>query len=265
MSTQPLGTVAQQVQPLASVSVVSNGNGDELQELLNSLVRNEPAGQIQLLITDNLGRDLPEIEPAGWHSVVMLRPARPRGFASNHNAAFRSATGVFFCVLNPDVVFLEGILLQLVQRLDQAEGHIAAPFIVDSRGNLQDSFRQLPSPWGLIRRRIGCSQPTSTPEKGSLVHPDWISGTFMLMRSEIFSRLGGFDTGYRLYFEDVDLCTRARLMGLRIMVDPGLRLRHDPRWASRSAGMYLFWHVQSALRFFASGVYRRARALQPHD
>jgi len=253
-----------QGKPLFSVSVVSNGDGDELQVLLESLARHEPVGRIQLLITDNLSQDLPEIDPAGWHSIVMLRPPRPHGFASNHNAAFRSAMGLFFCVLNPDVVFLESVLPQLMRRLDQGEGHIAAPLIVDSRGDLQDSFRQLPSLWGLARRRVGRSGFSPAPDEGALVHPDWIAGTFMLMRSETFSRLAGFDPGYRLYFEDVDLCTRARLMGLNILVDAGLRLRHDPRRASRNAGKYLLWHVQSALRFFASDVYRRARAMKPH-
>jgi len=262
MRSEPIATT--QNQPLISVSIVSHRDGDQLQVLLESLATHEPAERIQLLVTDNLGHDLPEIQPASWHSVVMLRPARPRGFASNHNAAFQSATGPFFCVLNPDVIFEGSVFLRLIQRLDQGKGHIVSPLIVDSQGNVLDSFRGLPTAWELVRRGIGGSGFNPAPAHGLLVRPDWIAGTFMLMRSETFSHLGGFDARYRLYLEDVDLCTRARLMGLSILVDAGLQLRHDPRWASRRAGRYLLWHLQSAFRFFASDVYRRARGMNTH-
>jgi GT2 family glycosyltransferase len=248
--------------PLVSLSVVSHGDGPELLLLLESLASHERQERFQLLVTDNVSPDLPDIPPAGWHSIVMLRPSRPRGFASNHNAAFQRASGTFFCVLNPDLIFEGSVFSTLIQRLEGGEGHIAAPALVDSRGVIQDSFRSLPSPWQLIIRRLGVGSVTPTLPKGQLVHPDWIAGTFMLMRRETFSDLGGFDARYRLYFEDVDLCTRARLMGLSILVDGGLQLRHDPRRASRRPGEHLLWHVHSALRFFASDVYWRARRMR---
>ena len=248
--------------PLVSASIVSHGDGEPLRALLTSLSMHEPADSIQLIVTDNLKHDLPDISPAGWQSILMLRPPHPRGFAANHNAALQSATGMFFCVLNPDVVFFESVFSALIHHLDRGEAAIAAPSLVDSQGGLQDSFRRLPSPWELVRRRLGRAALRPESVSGAIIRPDWIAGTFMLMRSETFARLGGFDEHYRLYFEDVDLCTRARLMGLRILVDAGLRLRHDPRRASRRAGKYLFWHVQGAVRFFTSDVYRRAKGMK---
>lgn len=248
--------------PLISISVVSHGDGGPLRTLLESLARNEPPERLQLLITDNLGRDLPEMVQEGWQSVVMLRPDRPRGFAANHNAAFERATGHYFCVLNPDVVFVAPVLLRLIERLRRGEGDIVAPLIADSRGMIQDSFRPLPSPLEIAWRRLGYMQLPAVPVAGSLLRPDWIAGIFMLMQHETFARLGGFDPRYRMYFEDVDLCTRARLMGLRILVDTALRLQHDPRHASRRAGKYLLWHIQSGMRFFASEGYRRARRMR---
>jgi hypothetical protein len=231
---------------------------------LESLARHEPAGRIQILITDNLGRDLPESDPGAWHSLSVIRNAHPAGFAANHNAAFARAAGSYLCALNPDVFFLESVFLKLIRRLDAGEGHIAAPVLVDSRGAVQDSYRRLPSPWELVARRLGHPAILAAPANDALLHPDWIAGTFMLMRRDTFTRLGGFDSRYRLYFEDVDLCTRARLLGLIILVDAGLRLRHDPHRASRRLGKSLLWHVQGALRFFASDTYRRARLIGSH-
>jgi hypothetical protein len=133
----------------------------------------------------------------------------------------------------------------------------------DSRGQIQDSFRELPSPMRLIRRRLGRHAPPPLPAAGALLHPDWIAGTFLLMRSATFSQLKGFDPRYRLYFEDVDLCTRARMQGLTVTVDPGLQVQHDARRSSRRPGPQFLWHVQSALRFFASPGYRLARRMEP--
>lgn len=255
----PLSMASNDEQPLVSVSIVSHGDQQPLLALLESLAAHESARRIQLLITDNLGRDLPELHPVGWHSTLIARPDRPRGFAVNHNAAFPSATGEYFCVLNPDVLFTQPVFAGLIQDLGKGQGDIAAPVLVNSPGEIQDSFRDLPTPWGIVRRWLGFDATKPNLEPGSFLHPDWIAGTFMLMRSAAFSRLGGFDGRYRLYFEDVDLCTRARLDGMTMLVDPSLRVLHDPRRRSRRVGRHLVWHVQSAIRFFASDVYRRAR------
>jgi GT2 family glycosyltransferase len=83
----------------------------------------------------------------------------------------------------------------------------------------------------------------------------------MLMRTSLYAGLGGMDARYRLYLEDVEFCTRARLAGFKILVDPALRLQHDARRASRTEFIYLAWHIGSAFRFFTSPVYRQARRL----
>jgi hypothetical protein len=262
MPPNPLSTATSA--PVISISVVSHGDGVQLRALLESLVKHEPIGRIQLLVTDNLLHDLRDTPADGWHSVIMLRPARPLGFARNHNIAFERASGKYFCVLNPDLLFQGSVLPALVELVGRGKGDLVAPIMRDSRGQLQDSFRELPSPMRLIRRRLGSHHPLPLPAAGALLHPDWIAGTFMLMRGSTFSQLKGFDPRYRLYFEDVDLCTRARLQGLTMTVDPGLQVLHDARRSSRRPGLQFFWHVQSAVRFFASPEYGRARRMVAH-
>ena len=81
----------------------------------------------------------------------------------------------------------------------------------------------------------------------------------MFMRSETYRVLNGFDEKYRLYFEDVDFCARAQLAGLKILVDTNIRIQHDAHHASRKNLIYLFWHIQSAFRFFTSPVYKKIK------
>ncbi len=246
--------------PLISISIVSHGDAAPLRLLLDSLSRFASGRDLQLVITDNLGGDLPDLDPSPWHSLALLRNDRPAGFASNHNAAFTKCTGEYFCVLNPDVQFIQPVLAGLTDSLRAGQGAIVAPLIVDSLGAVQDSFRGLPSPLEIIGRRLLPEKAAPVIPSGKQVfHVDWLAGIFLLCHHDTFARLSGFDPRYRLYFEDVDLCTRARLLGLSSIVNPQLQVRHDAKRSSRQPGRYLLWHLQSSLRFFTSSVYWQAR------
>jgi N-acetylglucosaminyl-diphospho-decaprenol L-rhamnosyltransferase len=55
---------------------------------------------------------------------------------------------------------------------------------------------------------------------------DWISGACFAIRRDLLDRLGGFDEGYYMYLEEVDLCTRARAAGAEIRYDPAAQVVH---------------------------------------
>jgi GT2 family glycosyltransferase len=84
-------------------------------------------------------------------------------------------------------------------------------------------------------------------------HPvDWVFGAFMLMRRTDFERLGGMDEGFRLYYEDVDLCYRFRRAGLATYLFPGIQFvhAHARTSAKQPFGRSWRWHVESAARYF---------------
>ncbi len=245
--------------PLLSVSVVSHGSAGQVSTLLDSLAAHEDRSRIQLILTANLGDDLPDVDPAPWASLTILRNERPRGFASNHNAAFLHAQHEFLCLLNPDVIFLEPVFEKLTGRIRAGEADIIAPLAVNEQGEVQDSFRSLPTPGELIRRRTIGSRAPAAFRGADLISPDWLAGFFLLLPSRLYADLGGMDERYRLYLEDVDFCTRARLKGCAIRLDPTVRFQHDGRRASRDDPRFLIWHLSSAARFFTSPVYRQAR------
>ena len=136
---------------------------------------------------------------------------------------------------------------------------LIAPQIVNETGVIQDSFRSLPTPFELIRRRLpGYTFKPYQPDSDGMVRPDWIAGMFWLVRSEAYRQLGGMDEKFFLYLEDVDFCTRARLRGMKILVDTKIQIIHEAKRSSRKSLKYLFLHLQSAILFFTSKVYRQA-------
>jgi GT2 family glycosyltransferase len=60
---------------------------------------------------------------------------------------------------------------------------------------------------------------------------DWVAGMFLLIRTEAFRALGGFDEGFHLYYEDVDFCARAWKAGWKVQVHPEVSVIHDAQRA----------------------------------
>ena len=248
-------------QPLITLSIISHGDAEKVLHLLTSMQKQEPdTKRFQLILTDNLKNNVPNVDPSPWASLHILRNDRQLGFAENHNNAFKLATGKYFSILNPDLIFEEPFFDRLITRLQELKGGLIAPQITDENGTVQDSFRSLPTPLELIRRRLpGYKFEPLQPDSEGIIHPDWVAGMFWLMPSDIYRQLGGMDQGYRLYLEDVEFCTRARQSGIKIFVDTQAQVRHDAQRSSRRNPYYLFLHLQSALRFFTSSIYRQAR------
>lgn len=244
-----------------TISIVSHGNADTVGALLTSMQQYEKdLRRLKIIITDNLQDDLPEYDRSPWGSLHIIRNTSQLGFAQNHNNAFKLAEGSWFAILNPDLVFERPVFDPLLDRLAGLPNTILAPHIMDETGHIQDSFRPLPTPFELIRRRLpGYQFDASSPDANGLIHPDWIAGMFWLMDINVYRQLGGMDERYRLYLEDVDFCIRARLQGFNVVVDSQVQIRHDAQRTSRRRLFYLMLHMQSAFRFFTSPVYRQAK------
>jgi len=247
--------------PFISLSIVSHGDAGKIKELLSSIQEHEPdTKRFQIILTDNLGDNLPEFDPVSWASLQILRNKKQQGFAYNHNHAFELAQGEYFAVLNPDLVFERAVFDKLLATLHSYNADLIAPQIMDINGVIQDSFRPLPSPVKLIRRRLpGYRFEMPKPDTNGLFHPDWIAAMFWLMPVSTYRALRGMDEKFTLYFEDVDFCTRARLQGMKIVVDTNLQVIHDGQRSSRRNIHYLLLHMKSAFQFFTSPKYRQAR------
>ena len=78
---------------------------------------------------------------------------------------------------------------------------------------------------------------------------NWVGGMFMLFRAEDYRRVGGFDEGFFLYYEDVDICTRLWATGSRVRACPKAQVIHNARRTSRRTLRYMGWHASSMVRY----------------
>lgn len=117
----------------------------------------------------------------------------------------------YFLILNPDVSLYVDCIRQLVSCAD-SNNRIG---IVGPNGGKIDS-----------NRFSSILLPKKTNKKGSVMIVDYISGSAMLIKSEVFKRVGLFDKDYFLYYEEVDFCFRAKKAGFRIVVCTKAKVKH---------------------------------------
>lgn len=237
-------------QPVISISIVSHQQGALVGALLPDIAAHCTT-PLEVILTLNKPETLPFDVASFPFPVRVVNNTTVKGFGTNHNAAFALAGAAHFCVLNPDIRFTQDPFPALIALLaDQSVG-VAAPLIVNPAGGIEDSARRFPTPAGIIRKAFFGTPGPDYPLNQTPLHPDWVAGMFMVLRSEIFHAAGGFDEGYFLYYEDVDLCWRLQRRQLRVVLLPEVRATHDARRASHRKLRYLLWHSKSMLRFFA--------------
>lgn len=190
-----------------SVVVVSHDSGAHLARLLSSI--DAPA---QVIVV--------ETGPVAGDAAVHL-PDNP-GFGAANNAGLERATGTVTALLNPDTVLPPGALAALAQAAAGRDA-LHVPRLVNPDGTPQDSVHPLPgarvsylralSP-GPVRRRLGEAAA------------GWAIAAAMVARTATLRALGPFDPSIFLFYEDLDLCLRARAAGVRVELHRDMTVTH---------------------------------------
>ena len=246
------------------VSVVSHRQAGLCKDLVEDLAKLPDWLVIgDVVLTLNVPEALPFDPERFPFRVAVVRNDRPKGFAANHNSAFAvCGRAEHFLVLNPDIRIQGPILAPLLALMDAHDNiGVATPRVVDPSGIEQDNARRVPSPLSIARRALaGGGVRPEYPSNRGVLDVEWLAGMFMLFRSSAFSAVGGFDSRYFLYYEDVDICCRLRLAGYRVIFDPAVTVTHDARRASHRRLSHFGQHVASMYRFFSSATFRAVRS-----
>lgn len=240
-----------------SISVVSHAQIDLVNKLLQDIEEHCKGLPLELILTLNLNETLPPYLDNFSYPIKVVRNATPKGFAANHNQAFTHAIGRYFCVMNPDIHLNNNPFHILLACLKDRSVGMVAPLVLSASGEIEDSARRFPSPLKILCKVFGKCKGSDYAVTDVPIFPDWVGGMFMLFPRGIFERLGGFNQRYFLYYEDVDLCARLRLLGHEVVLCPQATVIHHAQRSSHRNFRYLRWHLRSMMRFFLSPVYWR--------
>jgi GT2 family glycosyltransferase len=199
------------------------------------------SGVSRLIVWDNSpeGGSLRALEEITDPRLVLLSDGSNAGFGGAINKAYTHCLGFDHVLLvNPDCFITPKVLDYLVEALNDESTGIVAPRMTYETGQQGIAGGPFPSILKefLAKLRIDEIVPASLKRKilrlfksransasfydslvaGGPIAVDWVSGFCMMIRSELFSRLSGFDEQYFLYFEDVDICRRAADEGFAV-------------------------------------------------
>jgi GT2 family glycosyltransferase len=247
--------------PRLSVVIVNYCLWRETAELIHRLLASPctQQGEVEVMVVDNHSPAHPLNKVIRRLPAVSLRRwKRNRGFAQAVNEGCRLSRGEWFLLLNPDISvkqgFLEGVL-KLVERLsvDQPNAGIVGFQLRNSDGSRQLSSGPFPTLLQTVARLL---LPRSRRKYHFLrgrgqQSVSWVTGCCMLLRRQCLEQAGGLDGDYFLYYEDVDLCRRARALGWNVIFEPGLRAVHHHPLHSRPIPPYFRLLTRHALLTYA--------------
>ena len=237
---------------MITVSIVSHGHGAMVAHLTEQFLSLPEVSQI--IVTLNIDEPM-ELPRDG--RIQMLRNETPKGFGANHNAAFELCKSDFYCVVNPDIELLENPFPVLVRALEDPAMALAAPLVLDAQGQIEDSWRRFPSPLSLGLKAFTRHKGTySNATSAEYFRPDWTAGMFLLFGARDYVALGGFDEGFFLYYEDVDLCARLHRKRRGIIACTQAQVVHKAQRASWHSLEYRRYHLASIARYFRSDLRR---------
>lgn len=242
----------------ARVVTVAYNPGDELERFLSSL-KAATSREITVVIADN-GEEHGVVEAlAAAHGARVVGDGVNRGYGGGVNLAAQGLDEDWIVVANPDLVWRPGSLDVLIDAaIAHPEAGALGPRLLNSDGTVYPSGRALPSlaagTGHALLGRVWPSNPFSARYHGGnedVTHAvGWLSGACLLLPAGVWRELGGFDDGYFMFFEDVDLGARVGASGRVNLQVPEAVVVHEQgaSWKARPERMIRAHHA-SARRY----------------
>jgi GT2 family glycosyltransferase len=240
-----------------SAIVISHGHADELEQSLPALL---PQVDELVLIVNPIPNSVPSDLPDG---VRVLRNEQVLSFAANANVGTAHTQHELVLIANPDAIPAPNAVAVLREFM---EAHprcgVTGPKMLYGDGSWQASRRSFPTVGATLVRRTPLRllfDPLRWQRRHYLLderpdepaRADTMLGAFLLMRRAMLDEIDGWDPGYRMYCEDIDLNYRAAQAGWERWYVPAAVVRHeyaaviDKRFLTR----HTLWHARAMLRF----------------
>ena len=264
--------LAEQSQSLdLSIIIVSWNVADLLQDCLNSIVnsnvsidqRSDDELSVEVIVIDSASNDnTVNMVRENFPFVRLFAQTENVGFTRGNNIGLEQATGRHLLLLNPDTEIIDGALQHLVHFLDKERSvGVIGPHTLNTDGTTQSSRRQFPtialaffeSTWlqnFAPKHMLDHYYVANQPDDG-VYDVDWVQGSALMARREVYEQIGGLDTGYIMFSEELDWCKRAKDAGWRVVYYGKAQITHHGGKSTEQvvANKHIYFQ-QSKLRYF---------------
>lgn len=214
-------------------------------------------GVVEIRVVDNNSSDgtlaiMQRHASADPRVRFIANPDNP-GFAAANNQGVADSQAPWLAFINPDLMVDPETLALLCERAMGIGDCLLGVEQVDEHGQPDAAVRRRDPDFGAMLRSPGQGAKLALPAdpSQSLQPVPALSGALLLMPRTLFDRIGGWDAGYRLHAEDLDLCRRVRQAGALVAIANDLKVVHVRGVSSRSRPFFVEWHKHRGLwRYF---------------
>ncbi len=225
-----------------SVIIVNYRSWGHLQTAFDALLPGFPFDVWEIIVVDNESdRDLFNEFKSKFPEISFIANPVNSGYAFGANLGAAQATGERLIFMNPDVIANSADIVALMEEKKRLGGvALLTPRQVDAKGRTQklyDTFPDLLTHFRTVKGLMRLLKPEKYPDPRAdiktVIYPDWVGGSFLLISRKDFDTIGGWSEDYWLYAEDTDLCRRARDFELRAACTPEVTIVHTHGGSSR--------------------------------
>jgi N-acetylglucosaminyl-diphospho-decaprenol L-rhamnosyltransferase len=247
-----------------AVVIVNYDTGPWLERCLRSIERARGAEPVDVLVIDNASRDgsADVVEELG---ARLIRNPTNRYLSPAWNQGAGATLAPFLLFLNPDTEWFRGTLSDLV---DAARRHpragIVGPMLRNPDGTVYPTGRRFPSLVDAVGHAFVSPFTRANPftrryemegwDRSTEREVDWVSGACMLFPRDAFEAVGGFDEGFPLYGEELDIATRLHDVGRSVIFTPAAEVIHAvgvSTGGNRRPHHLVVMHSSSLYRYYA--------------
>jgi N-acetylglucosaminyl-diphospho-decaprenol L-rhamnosyltransferase len=265
--------------PDLSVVIVNWNTADYLRRCLDSISSGLGFGaphnagwqpQIEVIVVDNASKDgSAEMVRREFPWVRLVANPTNAGYAAGNNQGIKLSSGRYLLLLNPDTIVPDGALGRLVEYMDEhPEAGIVGVRLLNPDGTVQPSCRSFPEPAYLLYETLGLARLFRKSRRFAAYRMGWFDhnsemevdqpmGSALAVRREVFEDIGLFDEQFPLFFNEVDLCYRAKLKGWKVVFTPTVEIVHYGGRGTSQVRLKALWESHCSLVRFYRKHYRR--------
>ncbi|REC60332.1 glycosyltransferase family 2 protein [Chryseobacterium pennae] len=254
-----------------SIIIVNYNVTQLLRNCLLSIQKYVKEVEYEVMVIDNASTDrswqdlIPE-----FPEVHFISSEINGGFSKANNEAIQAAKGEYLLLLNPDTE-LEGFYLKdlldfsdtqqafgcLGIRMHDAEGN----FLPESKRSVPDMFNSFEKLFTSFKKNNSKSYYRNDIAETAVAEVEVITGAFLLVKREVYEKVGGLDEAYFMYGEDIDLCYTLLNKGYRNYYYGKASLLHHKGESTVKDDVYLN-RFYGAMQIFIDKYYKESKPMQ---
>jgi GT2 family glycosyltransferase len=251
-----------------SIIIVNWNTRDILRECLQSVYKNIPSLEFEVIVVDNASSDSsPAMIKTQFPQVILVENLKNKGFAAANNHGMTVAKGRYVLLLNSDTVVLDNAIVKTFAFADShSEAAVIGCRVLNPNRTLQPTCFMFPSLLNIFlgstylyklfpkSKFFGREQMTWW-DRSDMREVDVVDGCFMLVRREAIDQVGLMDERFFMYGEETDWCYRFKQAGWKVMFTPQAEIIHLGGQSSKQIRAKMLVQLRLSILHFISKHY----------